>query len=133
MQISFELTDFGIAVVFSTLLLVTYGIYIVLAMSRTNTFRGSCFDSLNAMNADSGNHKLTGKSECSCENMATDWRLPAVPRTLKHPPIMQVQQNSFVEDDIKVLLRSYDVDIFRGFLPASDPLQRLPNDKYKSW
>ena len=56
------------------------------------------------------------------------WYLPGAPRIVEHA----INQMQGIEQ-VTAILRKYDVDPHRGFLPAQDPLQRLPYARYHIW
>lgn len=55
------------------------------------------------------------------------WHLPLAPRS----DITSVDNQGL--EHILSLLKKYDVDPIRGFLPSQDPLQRLPYARYHLW
>ena len=58
------------------------------------------------------------------------WHLPLAPRDIQLG--IQEQQLQGIEH-VSAILRKYDVDPHRGFLPSQDPLQRLPYARYHLW
>ena len=56
------------------------------------------------------------------------WHLPMAPRVVERGAF-QIQGI----EQVTAILRKYDVDPLRGFLPAQDPLQRLPYARYHIW
>lgn len=58
------------------------------------------------------------------------WHLPLAPREIEKS--IQEQQLQGIEH-VAAILRKYDVDPHRGFLPSQDPLQRLPYARYHLW
>lgn len=59
------------------------------------------------------------------------WHLPQAPLTSTRQH--EMYNNCTGLDQIKALLSSFQVDPFNGFLPAEDPLQRLPYARYHLW
>lgn len=57
------------------------------------------------------------------------WHLPSAPRQTPQTRDLDPQGLEHIID----LLRKYDVDPVRGFLPQQDPLQRLPYARYHLW
>lgn len=53
------------------------------------------------------------------------WQLPQVSRE----PVYSL----LGIEHVAAILRKYDIDPFRGFLPSQDPLQRLPYKRYHLW
>ena len=58
------------------------------------------------------------------------WHLPGAPREIER--LINAQQLQGIEH-VSSILRKYDVDPRRGFLPGQDPLQRLPYARYHLW
>jgi len=56
-----------------------------------------------------------------------NWHLWSAPRANDDPRLLRNL------DHVLSILRKYDVDPFRGFLPSQDPLQRLPYTRYHLW
>lgn len=56
------------------------------------------------------------------------WHLSSAPRLPR-----QIDQNHHYYDHVLSILKRYEVDPNRGFLPSSDPLQRLPFSRYHIW
>lgn len=57
------------------------------------------------------------------------WHLPSAPRQCLQARDLETQGLEHILD----LLKKYDVDPLRGFLPHQDPLQRLPYARYHLW
>lgn len=57
------------------------------------------------------------------------WHLPSAPRQCPQARDLDSQGLEHILD----LLKKYDVDPLRGFLPQHDPLQRLPYARYHLW
>ena len=57
------------------------------------------------------------------------WYLPKAPRY----PISVAESHGSGVEPIKALLRKFDIDMVTGFLPAEEPLQRLPYARYHIW
>ena len=55
------------------------------------------------------------------------WHLPSAPK----PIITSLDPQGL--EHIIAILKKYDVDPLRGFLPSQDPLQRLPYARYHLW
>lgn len=63
------------------------------------------------------------------------WHLPNAPKHSYKTSIdfqFHLQHQSGM-DHVLSILRKYDVDPLRGFLPSQDPLQRLPHPQYLIW
>ena len=63
------------------------------------------------------------------------WHLPMAPRD---PRLIKLVNRGFDFESqgiehVTAILRKYDVDPVRGFLPKQDPLQRLPYARYHLW
>ena len=58
------------------------------------------------------------------------WHLPLAPRDIQLG--IQERQLQGIEH-VSAILKTYDVDPHRGFLPSQDPLQRLPYARYHLW
>lgn len=62
------------------------------------------------------------------------WHLPKAPRTdLSRAQIESQYLGNQGLDRILAILKNYNVDMITGFLPPSDPLQRLPYARYHLW
>jgi hypothetical protein len=56
------------------------------------------------------------------------WHLPTAPRE----SVSKTLEAEGLET-INAILKKYDVDLIKGFLPSQDPLQRLPYARYHIW
>eukprot|EP01038_Epipyxis_sp_PR26KG_P009706 gene9706-13064_t len=59
------------------------------------------------------------------------WHLPQAPRQNIIPSLTRFDSQGL--EHVRAILKKFDVDCIRGFLPSQDPLQRLPYARYHLW
>lgn len=92
-----------------------------LGLARKPSYR---FDEENFKNR-SSEYSSRGRVWLSRPN----WHLTSAPRANDDPRLLHHSNL----DHVLSILRKYDVDPYRGFLPSQDPLQRLPYARYHIW
>lgn len=61
------------------------------------------------------------------------WHLPTAPRSRNRTSSVASVHDTEGLEHVAAILKKFDVDLKRGFLPSQDPLQRLPYARYHIW